>query len=62
MPGKSAFYWMLVLGIICLADGIAKRDVKEIMIALATLTYTVIRLAAGSKKGSSTATECNPRQ
>jgi len=50
MPGKSAFYLLLVLGIICLVDGIAKKDTKEILVALAILIYAVIKLATYRKK------------
>ena len=50
MPRKSALIILLVLGAICLVDGIAKKDTKEILVALAILGYAIISLVTGRKK------------
>ncbi|MDR3697870.1 hypothetical protein [Mucilaginibacter sp.] len=50
LHGKSALIMMLVLGTICLVDGIAKKDTKEILVALATLGYAIVSLVTGRKK------------
>lgn len=39
MPAKSAAILLLVPGTICLADGIIKKDTKEILAAAAILAY-----------------------
>jgi len=53
MPKKSAFIILLVLGMICLVDGIAKKDIIEILVALVLLGYSIISLATGRKKRKS---------
>jgi hypothetical protein len=50
MPAKSAAILLLVLGTICLVDGIIKKDTKEILVALATLAYSVYKLVTARKK------------
>jgi len=44
MPRKSALIILLVLGTMCLVDGIAKKDSKEILMALAILGYAIVSL------------------
>jgi hypothetical protein len=50
MRRKPALIILLFLGTICLVDGIAKRDIKEILVALAILGYAVVSLVTGRKK------------
>lgn len=50
MSSKRAAILMLVLGIICLADGIVKRDIKELLVAVALLGCGSYKLIAASKK------------
>lgn len=50
MPKRSAIIILLVLGAICLVDGIVKKDVKEILVALSILIYALVSLTAGKKK------------
>jgi hypothetical protein len=50
MPRRSAFIFMLVLGIICLVDGIVKKDTKELLVASAILIYAVVSLITNKKK------------
>lgn len=50
MPRKSAFIIFFVLGIICMGDGIIKKDIKESLVGLAFLLYAIISLLASRKK------------
>ena len=50
MPRKSALIIMLVLGAMCLVDGIHKKDVKETLIGSAILIYVIVSLLTGKKK------------
>ena len=50
MSSKSAAILMLVLGIICLADGIVKKDIKELLVAAALLAYGTYKLITARKK------------
>lgn len=50
MSRKSAFIILLVLGIICLADGLPKNDAKEILVASACLTYAIVGMVGDRKK------------
>jgi len=50
MPRKSALILLLILGTICLVDGIPKKDVKEILVAVAILTYVIVSFITGRKK------------
>jgi hypothetical protein len=50
MPPKPAAILLLVLGTICLADGIVKKDTKEILVAAAILAYATYKLVTARKK------------
>ena len=50
MPRKSALIILLVLGAICLVDGIVKKDPKEMLVALAILGYAIVSLVSGRKR------------
>ena len=50
MQSKPAAILMLVLGIICLADGIVKKDIKELLVAAALLGYGTYKLITAPKK------------
>jgi hypothetical protein len=52
MPRKTALIMLLVLGAMCLVDGIIKKDIKEILVGLGILAYAVVSLINGKKKNA----------
>jgi hypothetical protein len=49
-PKRTAMVLLIILGIICLADGIHKKDTTETLVAMAILLYAIISLINGRKK------------
>ncbi|MEO3405373.1 DUF308 domain-containing protein [Mucilaginibacter sp. CAU 1740] len=52
MPRKSAMILLIILGIICLVDGIYKGDTTETIVGVVILLYAVVSLVSGRKKKS----------
>jgi uncharacterized membrane protein HdeD (DUF308 family) len=47
MPRKSAMILLIILGIICLVDGIHKGDTTETIVGVVILLYAIISLVTG---------------
>ena len=50
MPRKAALIILLILGSISLVDGIAKKDTREILVALAILVFAIVSLIVIGRK------------
>jgi hypothetical protein len=50
LPRKPTLICMAVLGPICVADGIVKKDTKEILAMLAVFIFAVVTLIMDSRK------------
>ena len=50
LPRKPTLICLVVLGPICIVDGIVKKDTKEILIMLAVLIFAIVTLVNDSRK------------
>lgn len=50
MPKRSAYILLLILGVIVLVGGIAKKTVKETLVGAAILIYAIVSLLTSKKK------------
>jgi len=50
LPRKPTLICLVVLGPICIVDGIVKKDTKEILIMLAVLIFAIVTLVNDRKK------------
>jgi len=50
LPRKAALILLVVLGIVCVVDGIYKKDLKETLIMAAILIYAIVSLINDRKK------------
>lgn len=50
LPRKPTLICLVVLGPICVADGIVKKDTKEILAMLAVFIFAVVTLITDSRK------------
>ncbi len=50
LPRKPTLICLVVLGIICVGDGIVKKDTKEILLMLAVFIYAVVTLFNDRRK------------
>jgi hypothetical protein len=50
LPRKPTLICMVVLGPICMVDGIVKRDTKEILAMLAVFIFAIVSLLNDRKK------------
>lgn len=50
LPRKPTLICMAVLGPICIADGVVKKDTKEILAMLAVFIFAIVTLIMDSRK------------
>lgn len=50
LPRKPTLICLVVLGVICVADGISKGDTKETVIMFAILVYAAVSLINDRRK------------
>ncbi len=50
LPRRPTLICLVVLGPICIVDGIVKKDTKEILIMLAVLIFAIVTLVNDSRK------------
>jgi hypothetical protein len=60
LPRKPTLICMAVLGPICVVDGIAKKDIKEILAMLAVFIFAIVTLIMDSRKKKKLISRTNP--